>query len=197
MGAQLTLPGVGDAGQPLTYSDKLAIHFVDTETTGLGPDAEIIEIAIVRWCAGKSEVLLNEKVKPKHGCPPEAARINGYSEALWADAQPWDLDCTTAVQEILAGAFIGGSNPAFDKKMIDIECARTSQKAPRWSHRELNTASIGFLLWITGEVNGTGLGELARYFGVMHDAHSALGDCRAAIAVWEKMFDRFVLGSSA
>lgn len=173
-------------------NEKLAIHFIDTETTGLSDYSEIIEIAIVRWCAGESEVLLNEKVKPKDGCSAEAARINGYNESLWSDVPSWDSHCSSEIRQILDGAFIGGSNPGFDKKMITRECERTGFNSPRWSHRELNTASIGCLLWITGEVNSTGLGELARYYGVPHDAHTALGDCRAAISVWEKMFDQFV-----
>ena len=186
---QLSMPWARSDGAP-----PLAIHFVDTETTGLDSTAEVIDIAIVRWCDGDSKVLLNEKVKPRNGCSPEAARVNGYSEARWEGATPWDKECTLAVHELLKGAYIGGSNPAFDKRMIDLECARTHDSAPRWNHRELNTASLGFLLWVTGEVRGTGLGDLAAYFGVAHDAHTALGDCRAAIAVWEKMFDRFALG---
>lgn len=175
---------------------SITLLFVDTETTGLidkYPDAEITELAVVSWCEGDKEVLLHERVRPKKGMPEAAAPFNkSYAEKLWASADPWDVAATKAIHELLKGHYICGSNPDFDKRMITAECYRTGWGAPHWYHRGINTASLGFPLYLLGEVEQTGLEHLAKYFGVKHEAHTALGDCYAAIGVWEAFFDLYL-----
>lgn len=177
-------------------SESVVLYFCDVETTGLidkYPEAEITEIAVVSWCEGDKEVLLHERVRPKKGMPEESKPFNkSYDEKLWASADPWDAQASQAVAELLKGHYICGSNPDFDKRMITAECFRTGQPAPRWHHRGINTASLGFPLYLIGEVEQTGLEHLAKYFGVEHKAHTALGDCYAAIGVWEAFFDLYL-----
>lgn len=59
---------------------------LDTETTGLGDDAEIIEISIID-CTGK--VLLNTLVKPRNPIPAEATAIHGITNEMVAAAPTW------------------------------------------------------------------------------------------------------------
>ncbi len=59
---------------------------LDTETTGLGKDAEIIEICIID-CTGK--VLLNTLVKPHNPIPAEATAIHGITNEMVAAAPTW------------------------------------------------------------------------------------------------------------
>ena len=59
---------------------------IDTETTGLGPDAEIIEIAAID-CAGR--VLLNTLVKPRSAIPAEASAIHGITDDMVSGAPYW------------------------------------------------------------------------------------------------------------
>lgn len=59
---------------------------LDTETTGLGNDAEIIEISIID-CTGK--VLLNTLVKPRNPIPAEATAIHGITNEMVAAAPTW------------------------------------------------------------------------------------------------------------
>jgi len=177
-------------------TQKVTLTFVDTETTGLidkYPEAEITEIAIVSWCDGDVKVDLHERVKPKRGMPAEAAPFNkSYNEKEWAKADPWDVAATQAVAELLKGKYICGSNPDFDKRMITAECFRIGEQPPKWHHRGVNTATLGFPLYLTGAVQQTGLGELARYFHIDHAEHTALGDCYAAIGVWEAFWDLYI-----
>lgn len=56
---------------------------LDTETTGLGPQAEIIEIAVI---ALDGSVLFESFVKPSCAIEPEAMRVHGITEDLLADA---------------------------------------------------------------------------------------------------------------
>lgn len=173
------------------------IHFTDTETTGLidkDSGVEIVEIAIVSWTDGATEELLHAYVEPKRGCPPEAAKINRYDPILWRQrgAETWDIDASQEVARLLEGAFMGGSNPGFDQRMIMAECHRTGQPNPNWSHRKLDTSALGYPLWVMDLVPRTGLVALAEYFNIKHEAHTALGDVMASIAVWEAFFDLYV-----
>ncbi len=59
---------------------------LDTETTGLGNDAEIIEISIID-CSGK--MLLNTLVKPRNSIPAEATAIHGITNEMVAAAPTW------------------------------------------------------------------------------------------------------------
>jgi DNA polymerase III epsilon subunit-like protein len=172
------------------------LTFLDVETTGLidiFPTAEITEIAIVSWQDGATEVVLHERVKPKHGMPAEPRPFNkSYDEELWKTAEVWDADVSEIVSGLVNGQYLCGSNPEFDKRMITAECFRAGAKQPRWHHRGINTSTLGFPLYLLGEVEQTGLEHLAKYFGIKHEAHTALGDCMAAIGVWEAFFDMYV-----
>lgn len=178
-------------------TETVKLHFVDTETTGLidkNPDAEITEIACVTWQDGNIETLLHERVKPKK--PFDLAEVQKYNKsydpALWADAEGWDVHSSKHVAGLFEGVLFAGSNPEFDKRMIEVECFRTGQPRPGWHHRMMNTCALGMPLWIMGETNGSGLGHLTEYFGIKHEAHTALGDCLAAIKVWEAFFDIYI-----
>lgn len=177
---------------------SITLYFTDTETTGLidkNPEAEITEIAVVKWCEGDKEVLLHERVRPKKQFTNDMARAiknKSYDEKLWAKADVWDAQASQVVAELLAGHYICGSNPDFYKRMITAECYRAGQPAPRWHHHGINTASLGFPLYLIGAVEQTGLEHLAKYFNVEHQAHTALGDCFAAIGVWEAFFELYI-----
>ena len=59
---------------------------LDTETTGLDDDAEVVELAVID-CAGT--VLLDTLVRPSGPVPAEAAAIHGITDAMLADAPTW------------------------------------------------------------------------------------------------------------
>lgn len=61
---------------------------LDTETTGLDNDAEIVEIAIIdSW----GTPLLNTLVKPKTPITPEVTAINGITNEMLKDAPCWEV----------------------------------------------------------------------------------------------------------
>jgi DNA polymerase III epsilon subunit-like protein len=175
---------------------SLVLHFVDTETSGLEPLAgcEVLEYAVVRWCDGETETLVHTYVEPKHYVPAKVAKINGYAPELWRKhkATHWALSDGEVLAKLLDGAMIAGSNPDFDKRMIAAEMNRMGQAAPKWSHRSLNTASLGMPLHMLGAVESCGLDALGKYFGLETQEHTALADCYRAIAVWEGLFDLYI-----
>lgn len=61
--------------------------FLDTETTGLGVDADICDIAIV---ALDGTVMLDTLVKPLRPIPAEARAVHGIDDAMVATAPTWE-----------------------------------------------------------------------------------------------------------
>lgn len=88
--------------------------FVDTETTGLSPLDEIVEIAIVDSDGG---VLFNSLVKPTRPVSPEARRVHKITEAMLV-AQPSWPEILPAIAALIAGKYVGIYNADFDLRMI-------------------------------------------------------------------------------
>lgn len=61
-------------------------YVLDTETTGLGDDDEIIEIALINQ---DGEAVLNTLIKPTQPIPAEATAIHGITDEMVADAPTW------------------------------------------------------------------------------------------------------------
>jgi DNA polymerase III epsilon subunit-like protein len=175
----------------------MRVVFFDTETTGLidkNPEAEIVEYAGATWDDGNVTGEFHRYVLPKNGCPEGAAKVNGYDEALWKSrsARPFVAADRLNLAQRLDGMMLGGSNPGFDKAMIRAECARLELPPPDWSYKHLDLGAFGLLLQLEGEVANAKLETLAAYFGLPHEAHTAMGDVKASIGVWEACFARFM-----
>lgn len=60
---------------------------LDTETTGLGEDAEMVEISVID---AQGNTLLNSLVKPSKRIPAAATAIHGITDEMVAGAPTWD-----------------------------------------------------------------------------------------------------------
>lgn len=96
-----------------------ATVFLDTETTGLGSGAEIIDLAIVD---GAGNVLIDTLIAPINPIPPETTRVHGIVDADVAGAPRW-IDVYPPVAELLRARPIVVYNAAFDRRMIAGCCA--------------------------------------------------------------------------
>ncbi|MBN2146349.1 MAG: 3'-5' exonuclease [Anaerolineales bacterium] len=88
--------------------------YLDTETTGTSPQAEIIEVALVD---DSGAVIFNSLVLPRGLIHPEATRIHGITPAQLAGARSWP-DVWAEVAPLLAGRYIGAYNAEFDLRML-------------------------------------------------------------------------------
>ena len=88
--------------------------FLDTETTGLDANAEIIEISLVTH---DGQVLLDTLVKPTRFIPPDAIRIHGITDEMVREAPAWP-DVWLSVETIIRGRYIGIYNVEFDLRMM-------------------------------------------------------------------------------
>ena len=89
---------------------------IDTETTGLGPDAEILQCSII---SGTGDVLFNRHFRPEaHDSWPEAEAVNGISPRSVAGCPPFRAHAAE-ISAILARAeAVVGYNLPFDLGML-------------------------------------------------------------------------------
>ncbi|MBH2978504.1 3'-5' exonuclease [Serratia marcescens] len=88
---------------------------LDTETTGLGEDAEIVEVTIIDT---DGQVLLNTLVKPRSVIPASATAIHGITNEMVANAPSWPHVCRS-LYGIISGRKVVIYNSDFDTRILD------------------------------------------------------------------------------
>jgi len=88
--------------------------FLDTETTGLGERAEIVEISVVDSAGIK---LIDTLVRPRSPIPPDAVQLHGISNEQVAGVRSW-LQVWPEIEILLKGRYIGIYNTEFDLRMM-------------------------------------------------------------------------------
>ena len=99
--------------QAKEYISKKPVY-LDTETTGTGPNAEIVEICIVDH---DGAILLDSLVKPRGKIEAGARNVHGISDSMLSDAPGWQ-DIWPQVDEALRGRHVGIYNQDFDLRMM-------------------------------------------------------------------------------
>jgi DNA polymerase-3 subunit epsilon len=153
--------------------------FLDTETTGLDSQAEIVEICILEK---DGSVLLDTLVKPYRKIPLDVIKIHGITNDMVAHSPGW-LDVWPLVQAALAGRYIGVYNADFDIRMLE-QTNRAS--GIQWNSRDfcffcimkLYAQFLGTSRWQTLEAAGRQCGL------ALPNAHRALADTRLAREVF-------------
>ena len=173
---------------------------IDTETTGLGEFAEIIEIAIINM---RGEVLLDTLVKPSIPIPPEATEINHITNEMVANAPSW-RDVFPKVLEIITNHKWLAWNSGFDARMLDQTCLSTGIYAfQNTYYAALVTSRIHTSHIDAKAVYDQWYGEFdekrqafkrqslttaaARHGVSVEGAHRALADCKMVLAVLQKV----------
>jgi DNA polymerase-3 subunit epsilon len=99
---------------------------LDTETTGFGSRAEIVDIAVV---SAAGDVVLESLVQPSRRIPADATAIHGITNADVRDAPAW-CDLYDELLRVLAGRRIIVYNVIFDRQMVNQACDRYTLAAP-------------------------------------------------------------------
>src|SRR5215213_6662868 len=106
--------------------DDPRVIYLDTETTGFGPRAEIVDIAVV---SAEGQVMLESLVQPTRRIPADATAIHGITNADVKDAPAW-CDLYQDLLPVLAGRRIIVYNVIFDRQMVNQSCDRYDLAAP-------------------------------------------------------------------
>lgn len=157
---------------------------LDTETTGLESDAEIISVTIM---SPAGEVLLDTLLKPSGSIPQDASAVNGITDEMVANA-PLFTEITPQLQQVLAGKSVVAYNAGFDELMLMATCYR--YKVPYKNIVGQNERSP----WQCAML------QYAAYFGKWNHYyrsyrwqklpkgdHTAKGDCQATLGLIRKM----------
>ena len=168
---------------------------LDTETTGLGDDAEVVELAVID-CAGA--VLLDTLVRPSGPVPAEAAAIHGITDAMLADAPTWS-EIHDRFCDLVEGRQVVIYSREFDVRVINQTARRYGLQAPQGFDLVLDPGSIHCAMQAYAEFRGEWSAEKGRYRwqklsaaaeqqGVtVTNAHRALGDCLMTLGVVRAM----------
>jgi DNA polymerase-3 subunit epsilon len=163
--------------------------YLDTETTGLGPGAEIVEFALVDQ---NGEPLFESLVRPKGEIEPEAMRLHGITMQMVHGAPTWQ-EIWPQVERYFSTRTVGVYNSEFDLRMM----RQTHQKYwMRWNTSEDHIFCIMKLYarffgeWDTrrSSFRWHSLDQAGKQCGIsLPNSHRARDDARLARAVMHYM----------
>lgn len=179
------------ARQLLSKSD---VVILDTETTGLGFDAECCQIAVIDLSGA---VLLDTLIKPSIPIPIGATRIHSIATEHVQDAPTFDR-AWPQLRAILTGREVVIYNAEYDLRVLH-RSGGAAGVALRDLHPELPTPDRP--TWIGGARSVVcAMGYYSMWVGDWSDYHhdyrfqklpggdhTAIGDCRATLAVLKRM----------
>jgi DNA polymerase-3 subunit epsilon len=158
--------------------------YLDTETTGLGDDDEVVDLAVVGW---DGTVLIDTLVRPKRQIPPDATNIHHLTDHDVRFAPSW-CEVYPRLCNTIAGKRVVVYNAAYDFKIISGCCRHDGLPMPLapWD------CAMHAYARYRGEVNRRSgqfrwhkLEHACQAFGISAGGHRALGDahaCRAVVA---------------
>ncbi|WFQ81310.1 3'-5' exonuclease [Xenorhabdus sp. SF857] len=100
---------------------------LDTETTGLKNDDEIIEISIIN---SHGDILLDTLIKPQKIIPSDAIKIHGITNEDVKHAPTWS-DIYKKYREIVKGKTVIIYNKSYDTRIIRKTCKKYELPTPR------------------------------------------------------------------
>lgn len=130
---------------------------IDTETTGLGRDAEICELSAID---GRGNVLIDTLIKPSKPIPADATAIHGITNEMVADAPTWN-----EVEHMILALLINRHALIYNADYRGEWCDRRQKN--RW--HKLTDAAAHERVAVEGK------------------AHRALADCRMTLGVLKAM----------
>lgn len=100
--------------------------FLDTETTGLDEQAQIIEIALLD---SSGAVLIDTLVRSEAPVPADATAIHGITDTMLVHAPPWE-EVAAALAGFIAGKNVVCHNSWFDQEMLRQTSRRFKVEMP-------------------------------------------------------------------
>lgn len=182
--AEHHLDCIRDAQALFSRSDVIVL---DTETTGFGPRAEIVDIAIVNI---QQKTLLNTLVKPQDSIPADVTRIHGITNAMVQHAPHLD-ELFPLIAELLSNNLVLIYNAGFDTQMLRYSANRYHLTFPPYNVKCLMLMYAAF----RGEIGNHGsyrwhkLENACTHHGIKPGGHRALSDVTASIELLRVMAD--------
>lgn len=160
--------------------------FLDLESTGLDPlTCEPLELAVVpfEYRADGAVVAVHPPLhqfnQPSAPIDPEIEAITGITDAMVAGQH---IDAERVAAFVEPAAIIIAHNAAFDRPLAERIVPEFSDKP--WA------CTMADVDWRAEGIGGRRLGDLLGGYGLFFDAHRAIGDCEAGIALLAQKLPR-------
>lgn len=164
---------------------------LDTETTGLGSEAEVVEVAVLRV---DGEVLFDALMRPATArIDPGAARVHGLTEAMLAPYPPLGARWPELAPLLSRGRVVV-YNERFDRRLLGQSVRANGLEIPRfleqpWECAMRQYAEFRYAVGGSRYYRWQKLDDACRQMQVRLDvrAHRALADCQRTLALLRKM----------
>lgn len=151
---------------------------VDVETSGIGPDDKIIELALRRFRADPDGVIVKIDrgyswlEDPGRDLPGDIVRLTGLTDV---DVAGQVIDDEAAVRLLRSADFVCAHNAKFDRGHVERRLPNAAGLAWACSCTDIDWRAAGF--------DGRALGWLLAQCGYYHGAHRASDDVDAVIQI--------------
>ena len=165
--------------------DRRDVVIVDTETTGFGRGAEVIQVAALNT---QGDLLLEELILPEGDIPYRSTKVHGWTRAsLRANgAQSWMKAASRVLKCLEGSSLVLAWNAPFDERLIRQTCARHGVSLPQCNWRCCMQMYRGYR-----RSGKSRLGDATRQEGVpLEGSHDAVADCQTVLAVMRKVASR-------
>jgi DNA polymerase III epsilon subunit-like protein len=142
---------------------------LDTETTGLGEDDQIVEIAIID---AEETLEFSSLVRPSKPIPEAAKAVHGISDTM-VERAPSPEDLWSLVHMVICGSALLAYNADFDSRLI-VQTFGPEAKDHEW-HCLMDAwmRFHGLRKWMK-------LDDACLHIGIPVGGHRAMGDAKAA-----------------
>lgn len=106
--------------------------FLDTETTGLSDDDEIVQIGIIDY---KGKVLLDELIRPDKPISQEATEIHGITNKM-VENSPFYTEIHLKILDIIKGKNLLIYNKDFDTRILHQTAYKNGCLSFEFNHKE-------------------------------------------------------------
>ena len=175
----------------MIINDLNSKHYVvlDTETTGIDENAEILQISILNE---RNEVLLNEFVKPlRTKSWDEAERINKISPKQVDNKDNISVFSSKILDLLNNADFIVGYNTSYDLRLLEQSGINLSKNIYDKSIDLMHEFALlqNNRIPFSRQLINSKLIDCAKYYGYSpdkdHSYHDSLEDCRATLACFK------------
>jgi DNA polymerase-3 subunit epsilon len=172
---------------PMSDDDRAAAGLataivLDTETTGLGPDDEVIEFAMARVAFDPVYARIDHVIdtfgalrEPHKAIPPEVVRLTGITDR---DVAGQTIDRAEVEEFVSGAAVVIAHNAAFDRPVVERHWDVFASLPWGCSLTQVDWRAEGF--------EGRRLGQLLAERRLFHEGHRALDDVLALVVLLQQ-----------
>lgn len=159
---------------------------IDLETTGLNPKVDrIIEIGAARVREGQVLATFQQLIDPRMEVEERVTALTGI-EADKLAGQPQLSEILPQIEEFLGNSILLGHRISFDYSFLKRAFVNSGKAFEKQGIDTLQIARA-----CVTDCESKKLESLCRHFGIIHQAHRALGDVLATIQLYEKLLQSY------